>query len=147
MNPRWYLDTSAAVKFIVNDAGVEPFTTELAERYSEIKPELVACYLLETELRRAVQNRPDTDITQYDVTTFLHDYVDMYEVPASVFRQAGLLQQSPGKVLRSLDAIHIAAALRLGVDAMLAYDTRLLDASVANGLLVEHPGLRIVEQD
>jgi len=41
--------------------------------------------------------------------------------------------------LRSNDAIHLTAALRLSVDEMLTYDAELADACVAAGLPVEHP--------
>jgi len=41
--------------------------------------------------------------------------------------------------LRSNDAIHLAAALRLSVDEMLTYDGELADACAAAGLSVQHP--------
>jgi predicted nucleic acid-binding protein len=46
--------------------------------------------------------------------------------------------------LRSLDAIHLATALRLGDDlgVFLAYDERLLRAAAAHGLPVAGPGQR-----
>ena len=44
-------------------------------------------------------------------------------------------------VLRSLDAIHVASAMRLGadLDAVLTYDNRTADAARANGLTVLAP--------
>jgi len=56
VNTRWYIDTSAALKFMVNNPKVEPFTADLAVRYKQVMPDLVSCYLLETELRRTVHN-------------------------------------------------------------------------------------------
>jgi predicted nucleic acid-binding protein len=47
---RWYVDTSAAMKLIVDEAESDAAASAIdAER-----PDLVACILLETELRRAV---------------------------------------------------------------------------------------------
>jgi predicted nucleic acid-binding protein len=45
----------------------------------------------------------------------------------------------PGRNLRSLDALHVAAALRVGADVMITYDTRQADAAGASGLRVESP--------
>lgn len=44
--------------------------------------------------------------------------------------------------LRSLDAIHLAAALSIGPDfgVVLTYDPRLRDAAIAQGCPVESPG-------
>ncbi|WP_142060425.1 PIN domain-containing protein [Pseudonocardia kunmingensis] len=47
------------------------------------------------------------------------------------YREAGLL---PGRHLRSLDALHVAAALRRDADVMLSYDHRQLAAADAVGL-------------
>lgn len=42
--------------------------------------------------------------------------------------------------VRTLDAIHLASALRIGADELLAYDHRLLAAAAAQGLAVASPG-------
>lgn len=48
---------------------------------------------------------------------------------------------SPGSVLRSLDAIHLASARLIGADlrAIVTYDQRMKDAAVEIGLVVEAP--------
>jgi predicted nucleic acid-binding protein len=45
-------------------------------------------------------------------------------------------------VLRSLDALHLAAAVRVApsLKAMLSYDKRMIEAARAAGLTVHHPG-------
>lgn len=128
---RWYVDTSAAAKLMVeeSESGV------LAAMLDVEKPELAACFLLETELRRLAQRVPNA--TQSSVSEVL-DGIDLYEVPPSLFREAGLLA---GVGLRSLDAVHLAAAMRIGVDAVLAYDHRLIDAARSFGFDVVHPGM------
>lgn len=62
--------------------------------------------------------------------------VALYEVPASLFREAGLL---PGPGLRPLDALHPAAALRIGVEHEVTHDNRLADSARQLGLSVFAP--------
>lgn len=125
----WYLDTSAALKLVVE----EPESEALARAIDHAQPDLVACWLLETEMRRAAQR--ETALTQQIVSDLL-DGVGLYEVPSSLFREAGLL---PGAQLRSLDALHLAAAVRIGVDRVVTYDSRLQDAALSLGVDVFAP--------
>jgi predicted nucleic acid-binding protein len=127
---RWYLDTSAALKLLVEEAESDA----LARQVDAAAPELVACWLLETELRRAAQREPA--LTQQDVSDLL-DGVDLYEVPSSLFREAGLL---PGANLRSLDALHLAAAVRIGVERVVTYDLRMIASARLLGVGVLSPG-------
>lgn len=126
---QWYLDTSAALKLVVD----EPESDALARRIDREQPHLVACWLLETELRRAAHRAPA--LTQEAVSELL-DGVSIYEVPSSVFREAGLL---PGANLRSLDALHLAAAVRIGAEHVVTYDTRMGDSARSLGLSVLAP--------
>lgn len=128
---RWYIDTSAAVKLLVDERESETLAREL----DEAEPDLVACYLLETELRRVVQR---IEGLSHQSATLVLDGVDLYEAPPSLFREAGLL---PGIGLRTLDALHLAAAVRIGVDAILTYDARMISAAHDAGLAVVSPGL------
>ncbi|WP_425843228.1 type II toxin-antitoxin system VapC family toxin [Agrococcus sp. TSP3-2-1] len=123
-----YLDTSAAAKLLIE----EPESAALAEWADDASVELVATLLLETELRRLAVRR---DVPQMAVSSIL-DGVSLYEPSASLYREAGIL---PGATLRSLDALHLAGALRLGVDAMATYDDRLADAARSIGLAVVAP--------
>ncbi len=128
---RWYLDTSAALKLLVEEA--ESADLDAAIATASV---VVSCYLLETEVRRAIGRYEG--LAQSDASDLL-DRVDLHEVPPSLFREAGLL---PGSSLRSLDALHVAAAVRLGVDAVATYDKRMQQAVVAAGLRVIAPGER-----
>lgn len=132
---RWYIDTSAAAKLLVD----EPESLALADELDSVRPKLAACYLLETELRRFVHRIPG--LTQSGATDILHT-IDLYEVLPSLFREAGLLD---GATVRSLDAIHLAAAIRIGVDSVLTYDGRMIEAADAVGLHVVSPGLSAQE--
>lgn len=125
----WYLDTSAALKLLVDEAE----SPALAEAIRDSAAVLVSTTLLETEMRRAAQRI--AELSQGAVTGFLRG-VDVYEIPPAIFTQAGLL---PGSSLRSLDALHLAAAITLEVDAIATYDERLAEAADASGIPVIRP--------
>jgi predicted nucleic acid-binding protein len=126
---RWYLDSSAALKLVLEESESNALRTKL----DVDQPDLISCWLLDTEMRRAVFSNPD--ITQEQVSVIL-DNVDMHEVPGSLFRAAGLLA---GVHLRSLDALHLAAAMRTGADHLVTYDHRMADSARSLGLSVLAP--------
>ncbi len=82
-------------------------------------------------VRRAVPDRVLRAREVLDAVTLVH-------VTPAVFENAGRLEASG---LRSLDAIHLAAALDLGddLDGLITYDDRLADAAVSNGIAVVAP--------
>lgn len=125
-----YLDTSAAAKLLVDEAESEA----LAAYLDGISDEqvLVSSALLETELRRLAVR---LELDQSAVTDLLAR-VDLVDPPRSLFHEAGLL---PGTRLRSLDALHLATALRVDAVTVVAYDVRLLEAARSVGLGVHSP--------
>jgi predicted nucleic acid-binding protein len=68
--------------------------------------------------------------------TAILDGIDTFELSRSSFTSAGIL---PDEDLRSLDALHIVAALRINADVVVSYDQRQLDAAEAAGLRVHSP--------
>src|SRR5699024_6819229 len=94
---------------------------------------LVATHLLETELRRFASRH---ELPQTDVSAILAR-IDLHDLPPSIYREAGLL---PGQAVRSVDALHLAASIRLDVDALVTYDGRLAGAAEEMGLRVHAPG-------
>ena len=127
---RWYLDTSAAIKLLVD----ERESADLAEYVDAAQQELVSALLLEAELRRAVYRHEL--LTQETVSAFLAT-LTLYDMPPSLYMEAGLIG---GPNLRSLDALHVCAALRCGASAILTYDKRMGQAAAAVGLPVISPG-------
>src|SRR5215211_3294380 len=123
-----YLDTSAAVKLLVE----EPESVALAQYLDQPNVETVACLLLETELRRFAVRHV---IPQQDVSAIL-DTVSLYDMPHSLYYEAGIL---PGRHIRSLDAVHLVAAVRLGTDVIVSYDNRLQEAAAELGLGILSP--------
>lgn len=104
------------------------------ETLSSQEPDLAACYLLEAEVRRAGTRLPGV---QQSAITAVLDGVALHETPPSLYREAGLL---PGNRLRSLEAIHLAAAVRLGAERVATYDQSMQEAAAAIGLICIAPG-------
>lgn len=126
-----YLDTSALAKLVVAEAETDAFRAWLAQ--ADREP--VSCDLTRTELARAVRRvAPDRAVLARNVL----DAVTLLAVTTSTFEAAGRLEST---MLRTLDAIHIAAALELGdeLDSIVTYDERMADAARANGLPVTAP--------
>lgn len=97
------------------------------------RPALTSSLLLETGLRRAVQRIPA--LSQGLVTELLAK-VSLFEVEPAQFTHAGLL---PGANLSSLDALHLATAIDLQMDALLTYDVRMTAAAEEVGMPVLAP--------
>lgn len=128
-----YVDTSALGALLVD----QPESASVLEWLDEAAASLVSSDLLETELRRlAVRVGAD----QRDVTQLLAG-VSIAGLDRAVYRSAGLL---PMPYLRSLDALHLEAALRLNATAILTYDARLIEAAWAVGLSPISPGAEAV---
>ena len=91
---RWYLDTSAALKLVIESGNRASWQITWTPRHPTSWP---AC-CSRRSLRRAAQRRGDVQ----EVVSQLVERVNLFEVPASLFREAGLLG---GPRLRSLDAL------------------------------------------
>ncbi|MGB6059664.1 MAG: type II toxin-antitoxin system VapC family toxin [Microthrixaceae bacterium] len=127
--PVVYVDTSALGALLVAQAE----TMDLANWLDREDARLVSSDLLETELRRmAIREGRD----QAKVSAIL-DGVSLAALDRATYRSAGFL---PMQYLQTLDALHLEAAIRLDVDAVLTYDHRLGEAARAAGLDVIAPG-------
>ena len=124
-----YVDTSALGALLIE----QPESDALVEWLDRTADVLVSSDLLETELRRiAVREGIDQG-----VVTRILDGVGLAALDRAVYRGAGLL---PMPYLRTLDALHLEAAMRLDATAVLTYDHRLGKAARAVGLQVIAPG-------
>ena len=125
-----YLDTSAFVKLCWPEA-----ESDVLHAYLREWPLRVSAGLLWTEALRAAQRQPAARVEQ---TQRLLQRMPMLEVDRALFRQAGLLGPSN---MRSLDALHVAAAMSLGPDlgVVITYDDRMLAAAGLFGLPVVCP--------
>lgn len=126
-----YVETSAAAKLIVEEPESEALTRYLDAVADDAV--LVSSVLLETELRRLAVRH---DLDQGAVTDVL-DRIDLVDNDRAIHVEAGVL---PGRNLRSLDALHVAVALRVEAETMVAYDIRQTEAARSVGLHVIAPG-------
>lgn len=126
-----YLDTSALVRLVVAEAETDALRAWLvgAER------DAVSSDLARTELLRAVRRATPDRVVQARAVL---DAVTLLEVSTAIFEEAGRLDPV---IVRSLDAVHLAAALSLGDDleGLVTYDSRLAEAASANGIVVIAP--------
>jgi predicted nucleic acid-binding protein len=128
-DPVVYVDTSALGALLID----HPESPALLDWLDQTSATLVSSDLLETELRRVAVRE---GLDQADVTRLI-DGVALAALDRSIYRSAGFL---PMPYLRTLDALHLEAAIRLDVSAVLTYDRRLGDAARSAGLDVITPG-------
>lgn len=122
----YYIDTSALVKLVVAEPETEAFRLWLAQEPRGP----VACDLVRAELLRVVRRAaPDQLVRAREVLESL----TLTEVATATFEAAGRLEPAS---LRSLDALHLAAALDLGdeLEGLVTYDERLAMAAESNGI-------------
>jgi len=128
----WYLDSSAIVKLAV----LERESAALAAWRAQLAPddELMTCELAVAEVVRAVR-RVDGDV---EVALAHLDALEQVVMDRDLMLTAGQIHP-PG--IRTLDAIHLAAAIAAGEElgGLITYDTRMADAARDLGLLVVAP--------
>ncbi|KRE57746.1 twitching motility protein PilT [Arthrobacter sp. Soil736] len=127
-----YVDTSAALKLVVE----ETESTALAEHLSTAAQggnHLVASMLLYTELHCAGKRRA---LPAELINTVLGG-INLVDLARSDLLYAAAM---PGR-LRSADAIHLATAIRLETDVLIAYDVELVTAATDAGLSTLSPGV------
>ena len=127
-----YADASAWGKLIHDENESEALLDHLEEVHSA-GGRFVSSTLLLTELHRIAAR---LGIPMRGVVDALGEI--SLEVPTrETFEVAARL---PGATLRSLDAIHVAAALDTGANAFVTYDTRQAAAAEEAGIRVISPG-------
>ena len=127
----FYADTSALVKLTVVEAESRGLRSWLDERGAS----LASSDLARTELGRAVRRAaPEAIGAARDVLT----RVLLIAATPAVFDEAARLDPVE---LRSLDALHLAAALALGdeLEGLITYDDRLAAAAHRLGVAVLAP--------
>jgi predicted nucleic acid-binding protein len=124
-----YLDTSAAIKLVVEEAESAALADTLS---STVGLRLASSWLLHTEMHRAAGRHPD-DILIEAVRAVL-DTINLIDLTRGDMIAAGTYA-----TLGSNDAIHLAVAIRLGVDEMITYDRELADAASRAGVTVRAP--------
>lgn len=128
-DPHRYLDASALVKLVVAEPESKPLDEWLGTRSA-----VVSCALARTEVVRAVAPSGRDAV---DRARRLLDRVELIQLDDELLDLAGELDGP----LRSLDAIHLAAALELGdeLKGVVTYDRQMARAAEELGLLVVAP--------
>lgn len=132
----WYVDTSAFVKLIVDEDGSDAMFTWA--RAQEAQGEgLWSSDLLRTEALRAARSLGSDQLAR---TRTVLDAFALVELSRDTFARAGELEPA---IMRSLDALHIAAALELGddLDGIVTYDDRMSAAAHSTGIAIHQPGV------
>jgi len=142
---RVYFDSSALIKRSVQEAESEAVEAAL-DRYVADHAVIVSSSLAWVEVSRALRSRSFSGSRAEDE---IHDAIEVglsgvaersiTEDVISLARRVAPLR------LRSLDAIHLATAILLDVDEVVAYDDRLIEACRHNGLTVVAPGRPDIE--
>jgi predicted nucleic acid-binding protein len=125
-----YLDSSAIVKLAVHEPESDALRTHLRRRRT-----LVSSALARTEVMRALVPGGETALA---AGRRVLARVDLVRVNDRVLHLAGALLPLD---LRSLDAIHLATAQRLGTDLaeVVTYDDRMATSARAMGYKVAAP--------
>ena len=127
----YYLDTSAAVKLVVKERG----SSALLRWLSREQDHVLSSDLLRTELLRATRRGAPRHMERARAVL---DSIVILNLTTSTFERAAELD---AERLRSLDALHLAAALELGddLDGLITYDDRLGEGARAYGIRVIAP--------
>lgn len=130
------MDTSAAVKLFKEEPESAALKGWLSGRGSAV---VLTSDLTRCELRRALADAGVGAPSRQDAEEWLADCA-LIRLTRDLCDQAGTM--APRARLRSLDALHTAAATGLGeaLTAFVAYDQRLIDAAEQAGLPVSSPG-------
>ena len=130
MSLRAYLDSSALVKLVVREAESTALRAFIRRRAGR-----ASCALARVEVVRAVRHHGPAATGRARQVV---ERIELVRIDDLLLDAAALL---PGERLRSLDAIHLAAAQRLGKDlsVLVSYDERMLVAARELGIPVASP--------
>ena len=125
-----YLDSSALVKLVI----AEPESPAL-RRYLGAEPERASCAVARVEVLRAIRGHGPAPATR---ARRLLQRVHLVQLDEELLEAAAALDP---RVLRSLDAIHLAAALVFSgeLTAIVTYDRRMAAAAALVDLPVRAP--------
>jgi hypothetical protein len=128
-----YLDSSALVKLVQQETETKALRRYLRGHQGDLR---VTSALARTEVVRAIAGGGPAAVAH---ARRVLGRVRQVDVSRGVLDDAAVL--SPGTILRSLDAIHIATASVLGAElrALITYDGRISAAAAGLGMTVHAP--------
>jgi uncharacterized protein len=126
-----YADSSALVKLVIE----EPESAAL-ERHLAGGPVLATSRIALVEVPRVTALANPAVAARRETERLLGSCM-LIDVTDTLLRAASRLTS---RAVRTLDAIHLASALRVQADEVVAYDGRLIVAAGECGFTVSHPG-------
>jgi predicted nucleic acid-binding protein len=127
----YYVDTSAAAKLVQRERG-----SAAMRRWAEAHDgRLFSSDLLRVELQRAIlRTVPELQARARSVL----DTILLAALSTELLERAARVEPAQ---LRSLDAIHLVAAMELGdeLEGIVTYDQRLAEAARSNGIAAVSP--------
>jgi uncharacterized protein len=125
-----YLDSSAIVKLVVR----EPESAALRSLLKNHR-DRISCSLARTEVPRAVRHLGPAALRR---ARLVLDRIHLIRLDDSLLGAAAALD---ARVLRSLDAIHLAAAERVAaeLEVLVTYDARMAEAAELLRFVVQAP--------
>jgi uncharacterized protein len=127
-----YVDSSALVKLVIEEAESDDLESHLAHD-AVLATSRIA--LVEVPRATSIAN-PSKEVRQE--TQRLLAACLLVDVSDRVLSDAAALTS---RDVRTLDAIHLATALYIDAEELVAYDRHLLEAAGTHGLRVASPGL------
>lgn len=130
----WYVDTSAFVKLIVE----EPESAAMRAWWDDHHPRVFSSDLLRTETVRATRRvSTEAEVAAHQAL----ETIDLLSFGVDTYGQAGTIEP---RELRTLDALHLVAAVAAGDDleGVVTYDDRLAGACRARSIAIAAPARR-----
>ncbi len=139
--PTAYIDTSLLVKRYVTEPGSDELDTYLFDTQPTLYiSEFTRLELTSTLARKQREGRitkmHQADLRQQADEDVLSGTLKLVSLDSSVIRQGLNLMQTLEQALATLDAIHLASALRQNVDIFMTDDKQLARAANEAGLQV-----------
>jgi predicted nucleic acid-binding protein len=125
-----YADASALVKLAVD----EPGSAELAA-YLAHEPDVFTSELAVVEVTRAATIADPAG--GFERAGLVLEACELVRISPAILQHAARLAS---RQLRTLDALHLATALRIEPDEIVTYGKRLADAATRSGLRTVSPG-------
>jgi hypothetical protein len=133
-----YADSSALVKLVIEEPESEALEHHLADQ-----PVLATSRIALVEVPRATGLANPAGEVRDETERLLASCMLVGVTDGLIRAAAGLAFAS----VRTLDAIHLASALRIEADELVAYDRSLAAAGAERGLAVASPGTRASGSD
>jgi uncharacterized protein len=134
---RIYVDSSALLKRVFSEQESEPLASALRAHVAEGSV-LVSSSLAWVEVSRALRSYPGSS-GPVELGVLADTALSGILEKPMTGEVIALARRLTPPELRTLDAIHLASALLIDADLLVAYDQRLLDATTTHGISVSSP--------